>query len=127
MTPVRAQFFRELTLRGRSERMLHLDVARVAALSKSYQRSPDQDRDEKIRVWLAYVHASHPSTPAGCGSARVRSPAFRPLRRPQSRPRLRQMRVEWEEILPRGPVERPLASDSARFGHRVFFPTDGRG
>ena len=57
MTSLRAQFIRELTLRGRAERTIHSYVARVAAVSKYYQRSPDQLSDEEIRTWLAYLRA----------------------------------------------------------------------
>lgn len=57
MTSLRAQFVRELTVRGRAERTIHSYVARVAALSKYYKRSPDQLSDEEIRAWLAFLRA----------------------------------------------------------------------
>ena len=57
MTSLRAKFIRELTIRGRAERTIHSYVARVAALSKYYHRSPDQITDEEIRAWLAHLRA----------------------------------------------------------------------
>lgn len=57
MTSLRAKFIRELTIRGRAERTIHSYVARVAALSKYYHRSPDLIADEEIRGWLAHLRA----------------------------------------------------------------------
>ena len=57
MTSLRAQFIRELTVHGRAERTIHSNVARVAALSEYYKRSPDRLSDEEIRTWLAYLRA----------------------------------------------------------------------
>jgi len=57
MTSLRAQFVRELTVRGRAQRTIHSYVARVAAISKYYKRSPDQLSDEEIRTWLDYLRA----------------------------------------------------------------------
>jgi len=55
MTSLRAKFIRELTIRGRAERTIHSYVARVAALSRYYHRSPDLITDEEIRGWLAHL------------------------------------------------------------------------
>ena len=53
MTPLREQFIRELTIRGRAERTIHAYVARLAALAKYYRRPPDRISDEEIRAWVA--------------------------------------------------------------------------
>jgi site-specific recombinase XerD len=55
MTPLRAQFIRELTIRGRAERTIHAYVACVAALARHYGRPPDRIADEQIRTWLAHL------------------------------------------------------------------------
>ena len=55
MTPLRAKFIRELTIRGRAERTIHADVASLASLAKHYGRPPDRISDEEIRAWLHYL------------------------------------------------------------------------
>jgi integrase/recombinase XerD len=55
MTPLRAQFIRELTIRGRAERTIHAYVARLASLARHYGRPPDRIADEEIRAWLAHL------------------------------------------------------------------------
>jgi len=55
MTSLRAQFTRELTIRGRAERTIQAYIARVAALAQHYDRPPDRISDEEIRSWLEYL------------------------------------------------------------------------
>jgi hypothetical protein len=58
MTPLRAQFIRELTIRGRAQRTIHAYVASLAALAKHYGRPPDRIADEEIRAWLEHLRTS---------------------------------------------------------------------
>lgn len=55
MSSLRAQYIRELTIRGRAERTIHAYVASVAALAKHYARPPDQIADVEIRGWLEHL------------------------------------------------------------------------
>jgi len=56
MTSLRAQFTRELTIRGRAAaRTIQAYLACVASLAKHYHRSPDRITDEEIRDWLAHL------------------------------------------------------------------------
>ena len=58
MTSLRAQFTRELTIRGRAARTIQAYLACVASLAKHYQRSPDRISDEQIREWLAHLRTA---------------------------------------------------------------------
>jgi len=69
MTPLRIKFIRELTVRGRAERTIHCYVARVAALAKYYNRSPDQLSNEQIRVWLAHLRSERRLSPSSLNVA----------------------------------------------------------
>jgi site-specific recombinase XerD len=55
MSSLRAQYVRELTIRGRADTTIHAYVANVAALAKHYHRPPDQISDEEIRAWLEHL------------------------------------------------------------------------
>jgi len=55
MTSLRAQFTRELTIRGRAARTIQGYLACVASLAKHYGRPPDRINDEEIREWLAHL------------------------------------------------------------------------
>ncbi len=57
MTTLRAQFIRELTIRGRAERTSHAYVASLAALAKHYGLPPDRLSDEQIRDWLEHLRS----------------------------------------------------------------------
>lgn len=56
MTTLRAQFIRELTLRGSSPRTIESYVSYVAELARHYGRSPDQLSDEQIKAYLLTLH-----------------------------------------------------------------------
>lgn len=58
MSSLRAQFLRELTIRGRAERTSHAYVARLAALAKHYSLPPDRISDEQIRGWLEHLRSA---------------------------------------------------------------------
>jgi hypothetical protein len=50
MTSLRAQFTRELTIRGRAARTIQGYLACLASLAKHYGRPPDRIGDEEIRA-----------------------------------------------------------------------------
>ena len=56
MTTLRAQYIRELTLRGSSPRTIESYVSAVAALARHYQQSPDRLSDEQIKDYLWQLH-----------------------------------------------------------------------
>lgn len=56
MTTLRAQYIRELTLRGLAPRTIESYVAAVAALASYYKLSPDGLNDEQIKNYLFYLH-----------------------------------------------------------------------
>lgn len=55
MTTLRAQFIRELTLRGSSPRTIESYVDAVAALARHYGRSPDRIGEEEIKAYLFHL------------------------------------------------------------------------
>src|ERR1019366_4823102 len=56
MTTLRAQFIRELTLRGSSPRTIESYVFYVADLARHYGQSPDRLSDEQIKAYLLTLH-----------------------------------------------------------------------
>jgi site-specific recombinase XerD len=58
MTSLRAQFTRELTIRGRAARTIQGYLACLASLAKHYGRPPDRISDEEIREWLAHLRTA---------------------------------------------------------------------
>lgn len=55
MTTLRAQFIRELTLRGSTPRTIESYVGAVAALARHYGRSPDCITEEEIKAYLFHL------------------------------------------------------------------------
>lgn len=58
MTSLRAQFTRELTIRGRAARTIQGYLACLASLAKHYGRPPDRISDEEVRDWLAHLRTA---------------------------------------------------------------------
>ena len=55
-TPLRQQFIKVLTLKGRSPRTIESYVGVVAKLARHYNRSPDLISDEEVREYLYHLH-----------------------------------------------------------------------
>ena len=55
-TPLRQQFIKVLTHKGRSPRTIESYVGVVAKLARHYNRSPDLISDEEVREYLYHLH-----------------------------------------------------------------------
>jgi len=55
MTPLRAKYIRDLTIRGRSRRTQRAYTRYVSELARYYQRSPEQISYEEVTNWLYHL------------------------------------------------------------------------
>jgi integrase/recombinase XerD len=55
MTPLRAKYIRDLTIRGRSPRTQRAYIRYVSELARYYQRSPEQISYEEVTNWLYHL------------------------------------------------------------------------
>jgi Phage integrase, N-terminal SAM-like domain len=55
MTPLRAKYIRDLTIRGRARRTQRAYTRYVSELARYYQRSPEQISYEEVTNWLYHL------------------------------------------------------------------------
>ena len=55
MTPLRAKYIRDLTIRGRAERTQRAYTRNVSELARYYQRSPELITYEEVTDWLYHL------------------------------------------------------------------------
>ena len=55
MTPLRAKYIRDLTIRGRAQRTQRAYTRYVSELARYYQRSPEQISYEEVTNWLYHL------------------------------------------------------------------------
>ena len=55
MTPLRAKYIRDLTIRGRAQRTQRAYTRYVSELARYYQRSPELISYEEVTDWLYHL------------------------------------------------------------------------